>query len=383
MCAYSRQRWCRDMAWAFSLLVVTTPVTAAQAVGVSLDNIVDNVRQNEDLYKNIEVTMMEHYVVGDQVIPGTGNDYRIPTKIDKTLRFIRQDGKYRLEKHGIHEYSNGQTNTTIENRIVAYDGEKTRLLEQAAVGNIVVGPVDDPYFVKPHMFLLQQDRWIATLSTWLKGHDALAADPRGRSDLDPKVRLENTYQGVAVFRGLRCHEVWITLVFKSTGERGTRREMWLAEDRNYIPARVVTWSPNESKVIPSSESYVNEWREIKPGIWFPMAATCTRYDPFALQRDGTQRLQWRSEHTVKEVSLDPKHDIAFFRDVKFPDGTAVYEVDNGKITKSYRVGVPDAPGGPTPNVMGRWRTPFILSAALAILCAVFITRRIRRRTASG
>ena len=322
-------------------MLIAAPALAEQKSAISIDNIIDNVRRNEDLYKNIDVTMNDHYDIGDRKPEAFNAEFMPIVKKDRTFHFVCQDEKFRLEREGTQVSADGTTNNIVQSRIRAFDGEMTRLLDQRAVGNIITGPSNDPYFVKPHMFLIRHNRWMASLSTWLKGHDALAADPSGQKDLDSKVRLRTTYQGVADFQGLRCHKIWLTLFFKSNGEQGTRRELWLAEDRNYIPARVISWSPRESEDIPNAEGAVSEWREIKPGVWFPMAATYTRYNPSLLRQKGKQELQWRTEYTVKKVSLDPKYDISFFQDVDFPDGTAVYEIENGKITQSYRIGAPD------------------------------------------
>ena len=36
--------------------------------------------------------------------------------------------------------------------------------------------------------------------------------------------------------------------------------------------------------------------------------------------------------------MDPHYDRAYFQDVKFPEGIPIYEVENGKIKRSYVLG---------------------------------------------
>jgi hypothetical protein len=41
---------------------------------------------------------------------------------------------------------------------------------------------------------------------------------------------------------------------------------------------------------------------------------------------------------VEQVDLNPKYGRAFFSQVEFPSGTAMYEVEKGKIVRSWRQG---------------------------------------------
>ena len=103
-----------------------------------------------------------------------------------------------------------------------------------------------------------------------------------------------------------------------------RHELWLAEDRNYLPVRKRYYTLRWSTLRPIVEGAVDELRELKPGVWFPFAAHLTSYQPIALQ-GGRQLVQWRWKYQVVDASLDPHYAAACFRDLDFPRRTRVPE----------------------------------------------------------
>jgi hypothetical protein len=80
---------------------------------------------------------------------------------------------------------------------------------------------------------------------------------------------------------------------------------------------------------------------------------------------------------VDKVSLDPHYDIGFFRDIKFPDGAAVYEIDRGKQVDAYIQGG----GPPATTSMNKWWMWMIALIALAqaVASGYILRRRMRRR----
>jgi hypothetical protein len=270
--------------------------------------------------------------------------------------------------------SQTKSRAPTRNRIRAFDGTTTRLYDREAVGNVIAGPQPDDHAVRPHMMLMRYSLHRIPLSTLLQGDEAIAKHPFGKPSAI--LRHEIRYEGEDKYQGLRCQIVSVASVRKADGQATSRRHYWLAEERNWIPVRLVNYRHSSSQQVPSGEGIVEEFREIKPGVWFPMVARTTVYDTLYLQREGKQRLQWREDYVTETVSLEPKYDTAYFQDVKFPDGTAVYKVENGQIVQSWRPGAPEAPGGPTANTgMRRWLMVGVGLAVLLALVAFAWTRR--------
>lgn len=185
-----------------------------------------------------------------------------------------------------------------------------------------------------------------------------------------------TYRGERTFHGLRCHVVSIACVIVERSEEFSRWELWLAEDRNYIPVRRLDFRYIISKNLPEGEGEVDGFREIEAGVWFPSSARAVGYRPLVLQEKGAQQLDWERRYSVEEVSLHPQYPPEYFSDVAFPDGTAVYEVSGGRITRSYRQGSPETavPQGALPSRS----SVLIVNVALLVVAMGFVFWRSRR-----
>jgi hypothetical protein len=124
------------------------------------------------------------------------------------------------------------------------------------------------------------------------------------------------------------------------------------------------------------EGVVEKLREIKPGVWFPSEAEVTAYNKFRIQQEGRRELQWKERYTVERAELDPKYDREFFSKVDFPDGTAVYRVENGEVVQAWRQGAPEAPGGPTAHkAVTRWLLGIGVTVALVLAAAFVMSRK--------
>jgi hypothetical protein len=211
-----------------------------------------------------------------------------------------------------------------------YDGEMMRILEQNVVGNIRNDRVDDGRLVRPHNLLLQRTIGSFPLARLLKGGRAAREFP-GFRDAEIAVR----YDGDEVVDALTCHRLRLEYLLDSwkDGKGPSVRLLWVAPERNYLPIRTEwyfrgQWKPGAA---PSEIGHVKDLREIAPGIWFPFRAVSTVFQ----QEDSKQQVVNRSLYTVEKAELDPRYDASLFRDIPFPDGAVVYEIENGKIVKSY------------------------------------------------
>jgi hypothetical protein len=357
------------------------PGAPSVAADDRIREIIENVRANEALYDNIEVRMVDNYELIDRkplVGKAGGNTIYEKSLIGKDIRYVSQNGMFRVDVEG---KTTTAENTLSEDRISMFDGRSTRVLDQEKIGNIIEGRRNDYDFIRPHMLLLRESFPRVSLSTYLQGHAAMAAVPDANWNRDHT--LDVVYQGEAEFQGLKCHKVWITTSVPGVKELRApygRFELWLAEDRNYIPIRLMVYAFRWSSTLAIKEGSVSSFREVEEGIWFPAGASILRYADMAVYYEKRQKPYGRYTYEVKEVSLNPKYDISFFRDLRFVPGTAVYELENDKIIKSYTVGLA---GDPALNQRRWlwWVLTLNVALVLAIVGAVYLRQRRKRRQA--
>jgi hypothetical protein len=306
---------------------------------VDISNIIDSVRANEDLYKNSEVVYSSEYTDLHEVRTKSDdpNHHRI-IKRNVRVRFVRQGGMFHLRLNGGVQYIEGGS---TRDRIRLFDGETSRVRDERVV-NIVAGPTVDEYMSRPHMLLLQQTGYPVPLSTFLSGHQAMSAYPGLWWDRNQHLRTDHLGEGSHA--GRPCQKVAITHIWAPTGEPLAAWVLWLATDRNYIPVHCQAFTYQFSKDSPVGEAAVHEWRELASGVWFPTAAEVAAYDKPLVKNEKRFKPIWRERYAVEAATLNPSYPIEFFRDLDIPDGTTVYEVENGEVVRSYRQGASGAPG---------------------------------------
>ncbi len=294
---------------------------AYAADALSLETIIGRVQKNEQHFENIEATLTERY--RDFEPSGDSESLKVIQGCDGVVRHVSQRGMFRVECDEALNYANGTTSS--EKRIRLFDGQTTRVFTSHSGHNdgtesVIVGRADDEKVLRPHMLLLRSTRFGFPLSTYLKGSKTIEAYPHSNfSDVD----LDVTYRGASMHKGLRCHEIWLTHKLKESGEIHDRYILWLAEERNYIPLRKEGYIFRWSKDVPVSEAEVSEWREVKPGMWFPNRAEVSRFDSFAIQREGKMMLKWHQQYALKSISLDPKFGLLYFRVLPKGKGTLI------------------------------------------------------------
>lgn len=176
------------------------------------------------------------------------------------------------------------------------------------------------------------------LSLLLSGAEQLSASPMSGWDTNLEVSYEDV--GEREFSGVQCREVHILITRGLT--HPMRLELLLAVERNYLPARVTWFHDSISKTKPLEVGRVAEWSEVEPGIWFPMRSELVAYNPVQmnLRPEAEPMIQSIREIQAENISLTPDFDDSYFSSITIPDGTAVYEVKDQRITRSYRKGVP-------------------------------------------
>ena len=361
-----------DIVVYFAAALLTVCLAAVATGADDLSALRENVRVNEELYADVEVSSETRYELGADVevarpVDSTFNEH---VKRAYTTQFVTQGSLYRLQIEGESRDVDGKSMTC--DRVKAYDGVVTRQFEQNAFGNIIQGRSTDEHFIRPHTLLLKQ-QFPFRLSTLLGGNAAITADPERNPNQNDIFSV--SYEGDDVVGELRCHKVHVNGRPAGRSDWLGRCELWLAVDRNYIPAKFAVFMPGFSKEVPVAEAGVNEWIEVKPSIWFPAKAEYIAWDKFVVRDKQKKQVRWRERTDVHSVLLDPVHDVSFFRDVRFPPGIPMYEVSDGKITTSYRIGSPADANGQRPNSFRYWWLICGNLAVVGVLVAIVVMRR--------
>jgi RNA polymerase sigma factor (sigma-70 family) len=291
--------------------------TAPPKAGVTLAGVLGKVRQGEARYDNLELVADRTYSIGNReaLLSDTFNE---ATRQQSQIRQVSQGDRLFLSVKGEGIMADKQRQAL--DLLNLFDGKTTRRRGPDGVVKETAGRVEDEQFLRPHMLLLTFMHFRVPLSTYLAGHEAMAKHAPGR--WERYLVLETSYQGVEKFRGLRCHKVWITTCIVGDGRKvpHDRWELWLAEERNYLPVRMRGYTFRFSKEVPIAEGVAEDLREIGPGVWLPFTVRITAYDGIKLQQTGKRHLQWQEEYKVKKATLNPKYDDAFFREMAPEDG---------------------------------------------------------------
>lgn len=346
------------------LLIFTANGVSAE---MTMKSILERIHENEVLYEDIDVRMKIDYSYENQkkTKQTTMMKGRIITQYEDSIWYVGQQGKYRIEKESDKKYGDGGSAEEIDYKM--FDGENSKLLSQKKIVNLIKGISGDEQQIRPHtLFFMNNSRLAVDLSTYLSGHEAMAAAPLGDWDEGHKLKVE--YKGEADYNSLKCHEVWVTMLIQN--RPFLRWEIWLAEQRNYIPAQTFNYTFSFSKDLPVGEAKVLDWIEIKPGIWFPKETIFTAYDKIQIKREGKQTVNWTERCTTEHVSLDPQYDLSFFQKLEIPDGALIYEIEDDEIVKSYRQNALSDPKVASAPVTRWWENPFVIVNVIFVLMVI-------------
>jgi len=356
-----------------ALLTLLFPVTARAEV--TLEDIIENVTRNEALYDELDVVLLtEHELHAKE--PATSDDGGVSqlTGLDTRTRFVAQGGLFRIDRTG--SQSTAEATGSMDRRR-AFDGTTTRLLDKGLIGNVKQGRAEDADAIRPHMMMFRPTLIHVPLSTYLAGHHAMTSHPLG--NWQDRFTLRNAYEGEEEFNGLKCHKVSIT-TYTGPATPHDRWDLWLAQDRNYLPVRLVAYTFHCSSTVPLGESVVDEMRQIEAGVWFPFHVQVSGFNPWLVQAKGEQKLLWRQTFVTEEVSLHPNHPPEYFSDVTFPAGTAVYEVSGAQITRSYVIGAPNDVDNRSSSTAVRGWLLIVANIVGVIIVVLLVAKQLARRS---
>jgi hypothetical protein len=212
--------------------------------------------------------------------------------------------------------------------VSAFDGERTRTVVAGSCANIHLGRWQHPGVSPAHSLSLAYDGVNFPLSTYLGGTEAIHARLGYTREIidsgsrDVFRRVEVRFDGEEEVDGLRCVKLRVDRWYQPNAPP-TTQHLWLAPERNYLCIK---------GGLPRNEMHVEELREVAPGIWFPARiAVVLSSAPNPRVKGGVLR---RTETIVEEVGLAPRHEAAFFRDVKIPAGLPVFTIKDRRIVDS-------------------------------------------------
>jgi RNA polymerase sigma factor (sigma-70 family) len=308
--------------------------------------IIRHVRENEDRYNNLEtvVRLVE-------IAVSNGNSPWSAKQVDATRRTVNQADL--VFYHSVAERTRLNDEKERHEIISAYDGEKTRSVEGGNCANIHLGRHESQYVSPPHVWVLLAQRVNFPLSVFLRGTDAIQANPklhRSRFSLGGTLfefpRVETSFEKEETVNGLNCLKVRVQR-WHTPDEAPWTHFLWLAPERNYLCVKSqVLWFGSERSHF---ESTVDEYREIGKGVWLPAKITAKRNDPEQLSQ-GKTVLQWLTTLTLQDAVLNPTHPATFFRDIKIPEGLPVYTIKDGRLVGTSGFENRDAPANSTARV---------------------------------
>jgi hypothetical protein len=326
-----------------------------------LAEIVENVRANEELYRDLEYTF--HYEGELLRDPRPGEEQSLVRTRRIQTRCVWQNGMAWLR----WDYSDLPVQGAEITRTyrLAYDGRTTRILDHTPgqdIVNIHDGLFMDSQMRRPHTLLLING-WLGDL----KLSQFLTAAKFSEFFLDVFDEGEEVVDGLRCFK-LRCAGGMVK-------EAPSIRYVWVSPDRNYLPIRTVFHSSMYSFTIPLEYGHASDFREVEPGVWMPFRFEVMVNNELAAS-EGRTLPSNRTVVTIESVDLHPSYDVSFFRDVPIPDGAYVVEFKDGEAGRSYWNGEPpeSAPIRPLAGGASRWWW-----AVVAIAVALVIGGLMQRR----
>ncbi|GIW86642.1 MAG: hypothetical protein KatS3mg108_0966 [Isosphaeraceae bacterium] len=304
--------------------------TQADAAGTELTRIVDNLLSNESLYENLEVRLRTESQLGEPI-------NRLPIYLargDRSSRFVSQQGMLYVSHDGKDVAVSGEIQDGSYR--AGFDGLTTRVVDQESVANIRDGRSPDLSGFRPHtIFLVESAGVDFPLSQFLRGDVFLRSLPRFR---DMTTRI--TYVGDDEIQDLKCHKLRIEYLIDSWTDRSRPhvRFLWIAPDRNYLAVRTEffqsPWNENDD---PMEVGWVEDLREIAPGVWFPFRSVLRVFD-VASYEHGRHVVANTIKKFVEMAKLDPQYDVGLFRNIEIPNGVDVYVFQGDKLVRKYTQG---------------------------------------------
>ena len=233
--------------------------------GATLKAIIENVRTNEALYQNIDVSWLVNYSLERASEQPTKSLLRSSTTRG---HLVQQQALFFVGATRESDGNDGSRDKTRSSQ-EAFDGASTRILRDDAVGNVIEGRHESTLTIRPHTLILRNSFIRVPLSTYLEGAEACRGNPLGWSFRDDWKDLTSTteFLGSEQVGSRPCVHLRITTRLNRNGKVHVhgRHDLWLAVDRNYIPLKKINfaWRDPMGDLIGQVDE-VTDFREIAP-----------------------------------------------------------------------------------------------------------------------
>ena len=294
----------------------------AEAV-TTLDSILNRLAAEEAKYDQMEVATTTRYQMLNTSEASLGGIHSASEISERSLLagkrlFYSEEQQTKL--------ASGETNSSSIRQ--CYDGQRLREFSRHArrandpnpqqYATLSLGRPDDMRLVRAHTTVFRGDRNRQSFSEFLRS---------GSFDVINKYKMTVAYLGDERVGDLHCHKLKCDLPQeKRTGPNYDNYFfVWLARDRNLIAVRHEWREPGWCEKMPTGITFVDDLREIRPGIWFPYRTVHLGFQKFGREGlcENRPLLQWRRDIEVKSLKLNPVDEDKLFAEIEVPAGTSV------------------------------------------------------------
>ncbi len=337
----------------------------------SLREVVECVRSNEVLYKNIKYDYIDVYILDERSAA-----MKIPIVLKsytKKMNYYQKDRSVRWIEHnnsiGVKGDSSNRSFETIS------DGSHVFKIANETHVNLVDDPPGPRDYWHVHS-LLGKDKLFLDfpLSEYIQGGAELKKYKR-LMNLD----VESKVLGIEKIDDETCVKVLVEITDRYPNDRveWDRATLWLAIAKNYLPVRFEARASRVGGEL-TCEGRVEKFDQIDQGVWFPVKMVVLTHDEFAYRKShqcpvvGEQRIE------LTNVELNPRFPDHIFEDRKIPIGSVVYKLKNQNIIEKYRNGLNKTKPIPKRRSVSLWTIGYWISAAIVVLIVVVSIVRYRR-----
>jgi thiol-disulfide isomerase/thioredoxin len=307
--------------------------------------IIEALRVEEAKYRDVEYTLRISTLKVDPAAPEAASE----VTSEETREVVLQGDRVRFQGSVTEQVFGSKLRREEDS---GFDGEQTRTVVVGNSANIHLGRFEHPDIYPAHTIPLIHYRLNFPLSVYLSGVDAIRSHPKyGRfaregGSTAEFTRVEARLDGEEEVAGLRCLRLRVNRWYYSK-DVPVLQHLWLCPGRNYLCVKeTLSWPGSMFGDLPLHEMRAEGLREVSPGLWFPTKVSVVDYDMQSL-RQKKNLVGSRTVTVVEGISLAPRHDDAFFRDVAIPEGLPVFTLLDASLVGSS---LPEPIGGPEEQV---------------------------------
>jgi hypothetical protein len=341
----------------------------------NLREVVECVRSNEALYKNIKYNYQDYYVLDDRA---TAMKVPIFTKSSAVKKsYYQKDRSVRLIEYinsvGVSGRSSNRSFETIS------DGSHVFKIANETHVNLVVDPPGPRDYLHVHS-LLGKDKLFLDfpLSEYIQGGSELKKYKRMKNfDVESKVL------GIEKIDDETCVKVLVEITDRYPNGRieWDRVTLWLAIAKNYLPVRFDGRASRVDGEL-TCEGRVERFDQIDQGVWFPVKMVVLTHDEFGYPKTHQSPVVGEQRIEITNVELNPKYPDHIFEDRKIPIGAVVYKLKDNKIIEKYKNGLnkikPIAKRRSVSSwTIGSWIAAAIVGLIFGVIVAISIVRNRR------